>query len=121
PGIVLTRTRPARRSASLRSCHPRTRSVPTSPLLEGTPRRARPAGGRARRGSRGGKPPGFPEPFPRAGAVRSREHPPLRVLVCFLFERPAGGGEERVLERLRAVQLLELVSGRERDELAAVE
>src|SRR6266480_5637070 len=73
------------------------------------------------RGERGGKPPSFPEPFPRAGAVRSREHPPLCILVLLVLECPAGRGEECFFERLRAVLLLQKLSGTESDQLAPVE
>src|SRR5215211_9541146 len=43
------------------------------------------------------------------------------VVGAFLFERAPGRREERVLEGLGLVALLELVGWRERDQLAAVE
>src|SRR5207245_8657632 len=52
---------------------------------------------------------------------RSREHTPLRALVFLFLEGPAGGGEERLFERLRLVLILQLLGGIERDQTPAVE
>src|SRR5438552_2095511 len=111
------------RHLSRHSASPRSRGgnqvSPTSPLLlPSTPRRTRRS--RARHGDRDGKPPGFPEPFPRERCVRSREDTSLRVFVL-LLELAPGRGEEGLLERFRAEALLELVDRLEAEQPAAIE
>src|SRR5207249_9299684 len=45
---------------------------PPSPLLQGSPSPARRSDRRTREGEGCGKPPGFPRPFPRAGALSKK-------------------------------------------------